>query len=149
MMHIMGRMAGGKRHMGVVKGAISAAVSLVIVATVTAILWYVKQAALAPHHPVFFYLFPITLVAVLYGIRPAILCAITEILLAAFFLYDPIYSFQVANRLEFGELVCFAVLASIAAKCVVELLPRVAKIPATTTVVEPFIRIRTPVDPGP
>ncbi len=30
---------------------------------------------------------------------------------AAFFLYDPLYSFYVSNPLEFGELICFALLA--------------------------------------
>ncbi len=99
--------------MRLVKGAIPVAVSLAVVAAVTAILWYVKLPRVGPHHPVFFYLLPIALVAVLYGSRPAMLCAVAAICCAAFFLYDPIYSFHVANRLEFGDLVCFAVLALI------------------------------------
>ncbi len=51
---------------------------------------------------------------------------------AAFFLYDPMYSFYVANRLEFGELICFAVLALIGVKCTVDLLRPAANIPAAS-----------------
>ena len=116
--------------MRVVRGTVPVAVSLAVVSAVTAILWYVKLAAIGPHHPVFFYLLPITFVAFVYGSRPAILCAGTAIMCAAFFLYDPIYSFYVSNRLEFGELICFAVLALIGVKCAVELLRPVAKLPA-------------------
>ena len=46
---------------------------------------------------------------------------------AAFFLYDPFYSFYVASPLDVGELVCFVGLALIGAKCAADLLqPRVA-----------------------
>jgi K+-sensing histidine kinase KdpD len=112
-----------------VRRAIPFAVTLAIVAAVTAALWYVKLAGARPHHPVFVYLLPIALVAMLYGSAPAMLCAVSAALCAAFFLYDPIYSFHVANRLEYGDLICFTVLALIGVKCTVELLRPVAKIP--------------------
>ena len=66
--------------MWIVKGAVPVAVSLAVVSAVTAVLWYVKHAAIGPHHPVFFYLLPITLVAFLYGSRPAILCAVAAMM---------------------------------------------------------------------
>jgi len=116
--------------MWIVKGAIPFAVTLAVVSVVTAILWYVKLAGIGPHHPVFSYLLPIALVAMLYGSVPAMLCIVIATVCAAFFLYDPIYSFSVANRLEYGDLICFTVLALIGVKCTVELLRPTAKIPA-------------------
>ncbi|HXQ82987.1 MAG TPA: DUF4118 domain-containing protein [Xanthobacteraceae bacterium] len=108
--------------MRVVKGTIAVAVSLAVVFIVTAALWLVKIAALGPHHLVFFYLLPTTFVAVLFGSLPAMVCAVAATLCAAFFLYDPIYSFHVASTLELGELVCFTGLALIGAKCTADLL---------------------------
>jgi K+-sensing histidine kinase KdpD len=119
----------GEFPMRFVKGAVPFAVTLSVVATVTATLLYFKLAGVGPHHPVFFYLLPITLVAILFGSAPATMFAIAAIPCGAFFLYDPIYSFQVHNSLEYGDLICFSVLALITVKCTVELL-RPAKSPA-------------------
>ena len=115
--------------MRIMKGTIPFVVTLAIVAAVTAILFYCKQAGLGPHHPIFFYLLPIALVALLYGSLPATLFAVTATLCGAFFLYDPVYSFEIANRLEIGDLICFSVLALMAVKCSFELLRPAAKIP--------------------
>jgi K+-sensing histidine kinase KdpD len=104
-----------------VKGAAPFAVTVAVTAAVTATLLYFKLAGIGPHHPVFFYLLPITLVAILFGSAPATMFAITAIPCGAFFLYDPVYSFRVTNPLEFGDLICFSVLALIAVKCTVEL----------------------------
>jgi len=120
---------GGKR-MWNRKGAGPIAASLAVIAAVTAILWYVKVEVAGPHHLVFFYLLPITLVAILYGSLPATLCALVALACAAFLLYDPVYSFYVSNPLEFGDLVCFALLALIAVKCTGELLRPLEKAPA-------------------
>lgn len=108
--------------MQIVMGAIPVAVSLAVVVVVTAVLWLVKIAELGPHHLVFFYLLPTAFVAVLYGSLPAMVCAVAATLCAAFFLYDPIYSFHVASTRELGELICFAGLALIGAKCTADLL---------------------------
>jgi K+-sensing histidine kinase KdpD len=113
-----------------VKGAVPFVVTLAVVAAVTAILFYCKVAGLGPHHPIFFYLLPIAFVALLYGSVPATLFAMTATLCGAYFLYDPVYSFQIANRLEIGDLICFTVLALMAVKCTFELLRPVAKMPA-------------------
>jgi K+-sensing histidine kinase KdpD len=102
--------------------AIPLAVSLTVISVVTAILWYSKLSGVGPLHPVFFYLLPISLLTMAYGRLAALLCAAGAMLCSAFFLYDPIYSFQVANRLEVGDLVCFAVLALIGVQCTGELL---------------------------
>lgn len=113
------------------QGAISLAVAVVVVAAVTAALWYGKITGFGPRHPVFFYLLPIALVALLHGSRTALLCVGVATLCAAFFLYDPIYSFRIAGRLAFGDLICFAILAAIGIKCTRELFRPAAKISAT------------------
>ena len=113
-----------------VKGVLPFVVTLAVIVAVTAILFYCKQAGVGPHHPIFFYLLPIALVALLYGSVPATLFAAMATLCGAYFLYDPIYSFQVTNPLEIGDLICFTVLALMAVKCAFELLRPAAKIPA-------------------
>jgi K+-sensing histidine kinase KdpD len=127
----MSRMAvWGEYPMRFVRGLAPFAVTVVVGAAVTAILLYFKLAGVGPHHPVFFYLLPIALVAIIFGSAPATMFAVTAIPCGAFFLYDPVYSFRVTNPLEFGDLICFSMLALIAVKCTVELL-RPAKSPAT------------------
>ena len=88
-----------------------------IILTITAVLFYFKEAQ-HHHHLVFLYLFPTALVAMIYGSVLSMLSAIFATLLAAFFLYDPIYSFYVADPREVGELILFAVMGLIGAKCI-------------------------------
>jgi K+-sensing histidine kinase KdpD len=113
--------------MWIVKRGTPVAVALAVVAVVTAVLWLVKQTVGGEQHLVFFYLLPMALVAILYGSLPAMLCATAATVCAAFFLYDPIYSFYVADPLGWGELICFTGLALIGAKCTADLLRPVAK----------------------
>jgi K+-sensing histidine kinase KdpD len=108
--------------MWIVKRGTPVAVTLAVVAAVTAVLWLVKQTVGGEQHLVFFYLLPMALVAILYGTLPAMLCATAATVCAAFFLYDPIYSFYVADPLGWGELICFTGLALIGAKCMADLL---------------------------
>ena len=61
--------------MQLVKAALPVTVALAVVSAVTAVLWYSKLATYGPDHPVFFYLLPIALVAILYGSYPALLGA--------------------------------------------------------------------------
>ena len=112
-----------------VKGVAPFVVTLAVVAVTTAVLLCFKLAGAGPHHPIFLYLLPIALVAFLFGSMPATLFAIVAIFCSAFFLYDPIYSFRVANPREFGDLICFMILALMTVKCTVELL-RPIKAPA-------------------
>jgi K+-sensing histidine kinase KdpD len=116
--------------MSILTRAIPAAVTLAVVSVITAILWYLKVATASPHDPVFFYLLPLMLVAILYGSRPALLGAVTAFACADFFLYDPLYSFDICSRAELGDLSCFALLALIGVKCTSELFRPVAKVPA-------------------
>jgi K+-sensing histidine kinase KdpD len=119
----------GEDPMRFVKGVAPFIVTLAVVAVTTALLLYFKLAGAGPHHPIFLYLLPIALVAFLFGSMPATLFAIVAIFCSAFFLYDPIYSFRVANPREFGDLICFMILALMTVKCTVELL-RPIKAPA-------------------
>ena len=117
--------------MQLVKAALPIVVAMGIISAVTAVLCAVRAEVVGPQHLVFFYLLPTALVAVLYGSLPAMLAAIAATLCAAYFLYDPVYSFSVANPLELGELFCFVGLALIGAKCTADLLrPPVAKLSA-------------------
>ncbi len=119
----------GGNLMRYVKGAIPFAVAIAVVAATTAILFYFKVIGFGPHHPIFLYLLPIALIAFLFGSMPATLFAIVAIFCSAFFLYDPVYSFRFTNPREFGDLICFTMLALMTVKCAVELL-RPAKVRA-------------------
>jgi K+-sensing histidine kinase KdpD len=113
--------------MWIVKGAVPVAVVLTVVSAVTAVLWFFKLATIGPDHPVFFYLLPIALVTIFYGSVPALLGVVTAAACADYFLYDPIYSFDITTRVEFGDLACFTFLALIGVKCANELFWRPAK----------------------
>jgi K+-sensing histidine kinase KdpD len=79
--------------------------------------------------PGVFYLLPIALVATLYGSLLAVLCGIAAALCAAFFPYDPLYSFYVRSPLDVGELIWFIGLALIGAKCAADLLQPLLALP--------------------
>jgi K+-sensing histidine kinase KdpD len=108
--------------MWIVKRAMPVAVALAVVSLVTAVLWLVRVSAVGPQHLVFFYLLPTAFVATLYSSLPAVVCVIAAAICAAFFLYDPLYSFYVSSPLDLGELGWFVGLAVIGAKCTADLL---------------------------
>jgi len=93
------------------------AVSLALVAAVTAILWRIKVTVGGSHQFVYFYLFPVIWVRILFSDVLAALCAAIASVLANYFLQDPLYSLYNENPLEYGDLVCFVVLALLAIKC--------------------------------
>jgi K+-sensing histidine kinase KdpD len=125
----------GKR-MGILRRAAPVALVLAVVSVVTAILWNIRVSVVGPQHLVFFYLLPIALVATLYCSLPAMLYGIAATLCAAFFLYDPLYSFYVTNPLDVGELACFVGLALIGAKCAADLLPPLLTLPRQNSAAE-------------
>jgi len=98
--------------------ALPLAVSLAIVAAVTAVLWRIKLTVGGSHQVVYFYLFPVILIRVLFSDALAALCAVIASLLANYFLQDPLYSLYNADPLDYGDLVCFLVLSLLAIKCV-------------------------------
>lgn len=116
----------GKR-MSVVTRAMPIAVSLTVVGAVTALLWYINLTTASPRDPLFFYVLPIIVVAIIYGRWPALLAVIAACVSADYFLYAPLYTFDMPSRVEFGDLLCFSLLALIGVKCVVELFRPTAK----------------------
>ena len=115
--------------MRLVKTALPVTVALVVVSAVTAVLWYSELTTFGPAHPVLFYLLPIALVTIVYGSYPALLCVFAAAACADYFLYDPIYSFDITTRVEAGDLACFTFLALIGVKCASELFWRSAEMP--------------------
>src|SRR5215469_4174708 len=102
--------------------------SLAIIAAVTAALFYFKDDdPSTDQHLIFFYLLPTAFIAILYGSVVSMLCAIAATFAAAFFLYDPIFSFYVSNPRDVGELMFFAGTALIGAKCTADITQRLEK----------------------
>jgi K+-sensing histidine kinase KdpD len=92
-------------------------VSLLLVALTTAFLWAI-QPQLEQDHLIFIYFVPTTLIALRYGSLSAMGVTLASSLAAAYFLYAPRFSFAIANRLEFMELVLFSLLALLASQVV-------------------------------
>jgi len=107
--------------MRVVKGLTPIAASLGLMLAVTALLWQINQTAGGSHALVYIYLFPVALIAALYNGRVAVLATAVALVCADYFLQEPIYSFANDNPREWGDLVCFAILAVTAIKVIREL----------------------------
>jgi K+-sensing histidine kinase KdpD len=115
--------------MRVLKGLMPIAASLGLMSVVTALLWQANQTADGSHALVYIYLFPVALIAALYNGRVAVLSAAVALVCADYFLQEPLYSFANDNPREYGDLVCFALLAVTAIKCIRELVrPRASKL---------------------
>jgi K+-sensing histidine kinase KdpD len=108
-------------------GVISIVTALCLMAAATAILWQLKVTT-GSKHLVYLYLLPVLLIAVLNNGRLALLCAVIAIVGADYFLQEPLYSLAVDNALQYGDLICFAVLAALAIKCIREFIRPRAKI---------------------
>jgi hypothetical protein len=100
--------------------AIRVAASLGLLAATTAILSQMHDSTATPQRLVFYYLFPLILIAVFYSARAAVLCAGVAILCADYFLQDPVFSFYTS---EWDDLMLLAVLAAFAIKTTEYLLP--------------------------
>jgi K+-sensing histidine kinase KdpD len=121
--------------MGILRRAAPVTLVLGVISAVTAVLWFVRISADGPQHLVFFYLLPIALIAT-HGSLGAMLYGIAATFCAAFFLYDPLYSFYVTSPLDVGELACFAGVALIGAKCAADLLQPLVALPPQSPAAE-------------
>jgi K+-sensing histidine kinase KdpD len=74
----------------------------------------------AVNHPVFFYLVPTAMLAMIYGVVVGALFAVAALASSAFLLYEPMYSFQVSNH-ALGELFWFLMTALIGVNCFAKL----------------------------
>ena len=86
-----------------------------------AILWYEKLFAQHPGVSVLLLIVPIALVAVTLGSLAAIAATVWVTIAAPFFLYEPLYSWRIANALGLSDLFWFDLLSLLTIKCVVEL----------------------------
>jgi len=129
--------------MSIVTRTVPVALSLTAVAVTTGALWYLGPA-FSLHDPVFFYVLPIIVVAIIYGRGPALLGVCAAFLCADYFLYEPFYSLEITTRVEAGDLACFSLLTLIGVKCVGELFrPSQAKAGKVTDLTRPLRAIRT------
>jgi K+-sensing histidine kinase KdpD len=118
-------------QMRVLKGLTPIAVSLDLMSAVTALLWQVNQTPTGSHALVYIYLFPVALIAALYNGRVAVLSTAMALVCADYFLQEPLYSLANDNPREYGDLVCFALLAVTAIKFIRELVrPRTSNFEA-------------------
>jgi K+-sensing histidine kinase KdpD len=92
------------------------AVSLALMAAVTAVLWHLQLTTGGSDKLVYIYLFPVALIAALYSGRLAVLCSAIALVCADYFLQEPLYSLANNDPLEYGDLIWFAVLAATAIK---------------------------------
>jgi K+-sensing histidine kinase KdpD len=97
--------------MRALKGVLPVAVSVGLVLAVTAVLWHINSIAAGSYHLVYFYLFPVALIAALYNGRLALLGTAIALICADYFVQKPLYILGNDNPLEYGDLFCFAVLA--------------------------------------
>jgi K+-sensing histidine kinase KdpD len=117
--------------MRILEGLKPIAASLGLMSAVTALLWQVNQTAASSHALVYIYLFPVTLIAALYNGRVALLSVAMALVCADYFLQEPLYSLANDNPREYGDLVCFALLAVTATKVIRELVrPRTSSLEA-------------------
>jgi K+-sensing histidine kinase KdpD len=107
--------------MRVLKGLTPIAASLGMMSAATALLWLVHLTSGGSPGLIYIYLFPIALIAALYNGRVAVLCIGVALVGADYFLQEPIYSLANDNPREYGDLVCFTVLALTAIKFIREL----------------------------
>ena len=94
---------------------VPALIGLVTVIVITAIMmtfdvYFVKD------HLIFFYLFPITGIAMYYNSTPALVTSFISSLGTAYFLFPPVFSLRMSEPLQIVELLLFSILAFIASK---------------------------------
>lgn len=92
-------------------------VTLAYVAATSVMLWLLREH-ITQHHLIFIYLVPTALIAIRYGSISAMGVTIVSSVGAAYFIYAPLYSFVIADRLEALELVLFCMLALLASQVV-------------------------------
>ncbi len=67
-------------------------------------------------HLIFFYLLPITGIAMYFSSTPAVVASITSVAGTAYFLFPPKFSFRIDEPLQVVELFLFSIFAFVASK---------------------------------
>ncbi len=70
-----------------------------------------EGSAPEPEHLVFIYLVPASLVAMIYGSASSVVASTLSAICAAFFLYQPRFSFLIEKPTDIAELILFVALA--------------------------------------
>jgi K+-sensing histidine kinase KdpD len=94
---------------------VPALIGLTAVIAITAIMMLLSDY-FVKDHLIFFYLLPITGIAMYFSSTPAVVALITSVIGAAYFLFPPVYSFRIDEPLQIVELLIFSMFAFIAAK---------------------------------
>jgi K+-sensing histidine kinase KdpD len=76
------------------------------------------DASLRHDHLIFIYFVPTALIAIRYGSVPAMCVTIVAAFAAAYFFYEPRFSFKVENPLDLIDLILFSLLALLASQVV-------------------------------
>src|SRR5258708_23052320 len=87
--------------------------SAALLALTTGFLWMI-DASLQHDHLIFIYFVPTALIAIRYGSVPAMCVTIVAAFAAAYFFYEPRFSFRAENPLDLRALVLFSLLALLA-----------------------------------
>jgi len=91
--------------------------SAALLALTTGFLWMI-DASLQQDHLIFIYFVPTALIAIRYGSVPAMCVTIVAAFAAAYFFYEPRFSFRVENPLDLLELILFSLLGLLASQVV-------------------------------
>jgi two-component system sensor histidine kinase KdpD len=89
-------------------------INVLLVAATTLII-YASATIVDPHYLIVLYLVPIVFAMLRSGFAHSLVVVLLSGLAIAFFFYEPIYSFRVADPEELVELVIFATLAMVIA----------------------------------
>ena len=90
-------------------------IGLIAIAGITAIMMKLGDYFVRDHL-IFFYLLPITGIAMYFSSTPAVVALITSVIGAAYFLFPPIFSFRIDEPLHIVELLLFSIFAFVASK---------------------------------
>jgi K+-sensing histidine kinase KdpD len=112
-----GQLTNGAVQLFARQWVVPVAISMVMVAIITVILWVV-DTKLGTDHLIFIYFVPTTFIAIRYGSVSAMSTVIVSDLAAAYFLYPPKLSMLIANPLDVAELAFFTMLALLASQVV-------------------------------
>jgi len=94
---------------------IPALIGLTAVIAITAIMMLLSDY-FVKDHLIFFYLLPITGIAMYFSSTPAVVALITSVAGTAYFLFPPVFSIRIDEPLHIVELFLFSIFAFVASK---------------------------------
>jgi K+-sensing histidine kinase KdpD len=104
-----------RQHTFINEHGIPMLIGLFAVAAITATMMKFSQYFVS-EHLIFVYLMPITAIAMYFSSTPAVITMIVSVTATSYFLFPPVFSFRIDDRLQAVELLMFAMFAFIASK---------------------------------